>query len=246
MKTAILISGHMRSFERCLPTLHWHVFRHYPDADFFVSTIKDADSDKAKLLNARYPSSRVSIDVVDEQPDCVAEMRAKGVELPKEWTPGAHYMHEPYAISVRPQAVLRQLWQMERVWKMADESGEGYSVFIRCRPDLYFHSYEDVFGIEDETALLPWWGKFGGVNDRFACLGVKAARAYFTTYSQIPGLMADGCPLHPESLVRASLDEAKAYRLPLKAEFSTLRANGEMRHPEISMIDLAHAGLSHL
>lgn len=241
MKTAIILTGAMRTFDRCLPTLHWHVFRHYPDADFFVSTIGDADAGKTDLLRAKYPKARVEIDIVPEQPDCVAELRAKGVHFPPKWVKGQPYTFEPYAISVEPQAVVRQLWQLERGYKMARDPKNGnYERFIRCRPDLWFHSYKPK-PVDSYCASVPWWGRFGGTNDRFALLGRSAAANYFTTYSAIPELVEAGCPIHPESLVLAAAKRGGCYVLQtLCAEFSTLRNNGEFRPPEISSIDLAH------
>lgn len=233
----------MRSFERCLPTFHWHVGRHFPGADFFVSTAKDENSHKAELLRVKYPNARVEIEVVDEQPDCVAEMREKGVDLPKEWSKGKPYTHEPYPISVHPQAVLRQLWQLEQAWKLYSKSEMDHDLVIRCRPDLWFQSAEmGFYGPPPKNAAwVPWWGTFGGVNDRFAVCGPAAAEAYFKTYSETPRLMADGCPLHPESLVAASLSSATCgvQLQQLWVEFSTLRTTGEMRPPEITTVDLA-------
>lgn len=240
MKTAIVLSGHIRTLDRCLPTQHWHVYRHFPDADFFVSTVKDADFGKLDALTARYGFDRVKIYAVDEQPDCVAEMRALGVKLPETWVRGQPYTHEPYAISVHPQAVLRQLWQLNQAW-MAFPELAGYDCVIRTRSDLWFQSSlcdcrETVGTI---LARTPCWGSFGGVNDRFALLSPAAAAAYFTTYAQIPALMQAGCPLHPESLVAASMETAGVCilrNLPLL--FATLRASGEFRQPEITTADL--------
>src|SRR5690606_40937404 len=88
-------------------------------------------------------------------------------------------------------------------------------------------------------ALTPWWGRFGGVNDRFAILGYHAACAYFTTYSRAQAFLESGCPLHPESLIKASLEAAGCrFDDTLDVSFSTLRANGERRFPEIMLQDL--------
>lgn len=260
MRTAILYSGHLRTFDKCLQTQHWHVVRHFPGADFFVSTVQDEDANKAELLRVKYPSAKVVIDAVKEQPDCVADMRAKGVDLPKEWTQGRPYTFEPYAISVHPQAVLRQLWQLRECWRVFTENANPnhYDVIIRCRPDLWFHSMKvpdygarhhqqagESFDIPREgpcsrDAYVPYWGQFGGVNDRFAVMGREAAEAYFMCYERAHLLMTQyGCPLHPESLVAAALSTFRMYVRPLFAEFSTLRANGEMRGPEITAVDLA-------
>lgn len=250
MKTAIVFSGAMRSFDRCLPTQHLHVFRHFPEADFFVSTMKDAESGKADLLVQKYGATRVKVHCVEEQPDCIAELRAQGCALPGSWTPGLPYMHEPYSISVRPQAVARQLWQLAEAWRVFPELA-GYDIVIRTRPDLWFHhcrfSDKDfyirfVYGLKG--AFVPWWGSFGGVNDRFAILGRDSARAYFTTYNQIKDLIASGWPLHPESLVAGALELSGAYVSKLDCAFSTIRTNGEIRAPEMSKTDLASIMLS--
>lgn len=252
MKTAIVIVGHTRTFDRCLPTQHWNVYRYHPDADFFVSTVKDADSHKVDLLGAKYGHDRVRVDMVDSQPDCVSEMRGLGVNLPAEWHRGQPYTHEPYAISVHPQAVLRQLWQLNRAWTAFPELA-SYDCVIRTRPDLWFQSQckgvaQSVGMPPTDTALalfassmarVPNWGSFGGVNDRFAVLSRPAAAAYFTTYAKIPALIADGCPIHPESLVAASMEAAGVLILRnLAVMFATLRGNGEFRQPEITSADL--------
>lgn len=245
MKTAILLTGHMRSFERCLPTLHWHVFRHFPAADFYVSTVKDANSHKADLLREKYPQARVEIDVVDAQPELPIPQGPAG------WKVGqGHYGHEPYAISVHPQAILRQLWQLQRGWDFMVGRNDKpvYDLIIRCRPDLWFHScaVPNIEGSIGAVALTPWWGRFGGVNDRFAFLGTNAAEAYCTTLRKLPDLMALGCPLHPESLIKASLEFGGCViNDQLRAEFSTLRDDGTFRAPEAPLADQVHAAMAH-
>jgi hypothetical protein len=250
MKTAILLSGHMRTFDQCLPTLHWHVFRHFPDADFYVSTVQDADADKLKLIAERYGADRLrGEEIVAQQPDCIAELRARGCKLPEWWTKGKPYTHEPHAISVHPQAVARQLWQLEQVWNLYAAANRPADVIIRCRPDLWFHSAacltRSTCDFPTKYAHVPWWGKFGGVNDRFATLGHTAAEAYFTTYSQIHIHLSNGCHFHPESLIKASLESAGCeIHDDGRYEFSTLRADGKLREPEISATDLAHCALA--
>lgn len=230
----------MRSFDRCLATQAWHVFRKLHSPSFFVSTVNDADTFKADHLRMKYIESKVKIDAVESQPDCIAELRAKGCQLPAEWYKGQPYTHEPYAISVHPQAVARQLWQLRHAWETFPLS--EYDIVIRMRPDSYFHRFGtcSFSFVPPSLAMLPWWGSFGGVNDRFAVLGQKAAKAYFTTYTDIPVMLSDGCPLHPETLIAESLARSgvEAYR-KLSVEFATLRTTGEMRYPEMTTSDLA-------
>ena len=236
-RTAIILSGQMRTFNVCYHTQAWHVFRHFPNADFYVSTVRDDDTESWKLLHKLPAPARVfDADVVDGQP-----------VLPE---PPEPVRFEPYVRSVPVQAVLRQLWQLERAWKyMLERRGDTkYSRVIRIRPDSFFHSARFDHIIDDTEAMTPWWGRFGGVNDRFAVMGFAAAQAYFTTYSRIPHLMERGCPLHPESLVYGSLTEAGCtVDDTLRAEFSTLKRTPDgrfdSREPEIGYIDMAHASL---
>jgi len=258
MKVAILYTGALRSFDKCLPNQIWHVLRHFPGAKFYVATHADEDALKVERLAAFVPpETKVSFEAL-QQPEMVIPEGC-----PLTWNgPRSHYMHEPYAISVSPQAVLGQLWMLREGWRLYQESNDPADLIIRIRPDLWFHSFNVPHGIPKkmhmagyegdnrmitigngirEVAFTPWWGRFGGCNDRFALLGAKAAEAYFTTYDHIPAMIAEGAPLHPETLIHYAM-KRKGISIcdDMAAEFSTLRKNGEMRPPEILASDIAH------
>lgn len=241
MKTAVIITGEMRTFDACLPTLHFHVLSNIRGpVDFFVATVADRNALKVNLLKAKYPDSRIEVSSVLEQPDCVSDLRKRGVALPDSWVKGRFYTHEPYAISVHPQAVARQLWQLQEGWKLFTEKAAvaDYGQVIRVRPDLYWHRF-DRRALNIQAGVgSPWWGQFGGINDRFAILTPAAAADYFQTFDRIPALWTAGCPFHPESLVAKSVSEHPDALIG--ADFSTLRENGEMRPPEISAGDYAN------
>ena len=253
----------MRSFDACWKNHEWQVLRHFPDAKFYLCTADDEDHMKATAFRGGNAWTRVR---KLKQPEMVIP-----AGCPSEWRPGSPYMHEPYHISVDPRAVLGQLWMLREGWRLYQEANDPADLIIRIRPDLWFHSFAlphafrmfehdpkrrtveikcDSAQIEkaqaqidarSATACTPWWGRFGGVCDRFAMLGAKAAEAYFTTYDHIPAMIAEGAPLHPETLVHYAMKRAGISICDdMKAEFSTLRKSGEMRPPEITMIDLAH------
>lgn len=206
MSTAVLISGQMRTFRQCLPTLNWHVFRKLKDPVFYVSCVDDAQAQDAELLLPLYP--KVFIERVTQP----------------EFSDAAKYMaaaqHAPYHISVPPEFILRQSWHMNRVYEFAQENGAGDSdIYVRCRPDLWMQqavieSFQDNGEFNSPWECRspwgchsPWWGRFGGLNDRFAIMGGMAAQAYFTHFKKIDELLKDGCPFHPESLLFAALDK---------------------------------------
>ncbi len=225
---AVIITGELRTLDKCLPNLDWNVFRHYKGAKFFVSTVNDKNASKVQLLKDRYDV--VDVEVVDKQPDFPDE---------KKWTPGEFYTHEPYAISVSPEAILRQLWQLEQGWNLFEKAKLDCDTIIRCRPDLWFHNFRPIWNPFSYDAHVPGFGTFGGVNDRFAVLGKGAAMRYFTTFSQRINLWDAGCPFHPESMVKASLEMGKCFCNEHNSWlFSTLRENGQMRSPELTQIDI--------
>ena len=238
MKTAIIITGAMRSAERCLPTLKSVVLPHFKDHEikFYIVTEDDEDAHKTDLFKGAVVR-KVKQPAMEIPPGC-----------PDTWTQGQPYMHEPYAISVHPHAVLGQLWMLREGWRLYQEANEPAQLTIRCRPDLWFHSFEMPTPVwesqRNDYAAVPWWGRFGGCNDRFALLKPAAAKAYFETYERIPDMIKRGCPLHPESLVFNSMRfDGCLINERMKAEFSTLRKSGEMRPPEITLVDLGHAAI---
>lgn len=235
MKTAVIISGQARTFARCLASQHWNVYRKLERPHFYVSVADDADAESMELLRKQYPNAPIFIErVIQPQlPEPSASLAA----------------HAPYAISSPIQAILRQLWHLSRAWKFANENGAGEcDVFIRARPDLHFHSFDlrngqvwvqrfsqdgvaNGFVVNSWSALMPWWGTYGGVNDRLAVLGKDAARYYFEAWDRLPELLAEGCPLHPESIICASMQRGGVSISPtLGAEFAALRPNGQLVH----------------
>jgi hypothetical protein len=260
MKTALLYSGHARTFAYCAPNHRWMVWRHFKDAHVFASLVDDSDADlfRTRCKSLGVPQDHIHVELV-RQPEHIP--LPAGCPAEGSYIEGQNFMHEPYAISVPPQAVLKQLWHLNRVWQFASESVESFDCYVRIRPDLWFHSFTrpDFCGvktidgkikleyeIQPVSAFVPWWGRFGGVNDRFAILGAKAAQAYFTTYRNIEAMIDEGCALHPESLVARGLTYGTsgiAVVHKMAVEFSTVRKDGKWRPPEISAGDIAE-GLS--
>lgn len=225
------MTGHARTFATCIHTFKWHVARHYGDLAFYVSTIKDEDSAGMEAtLRKLFPGAPVNTETIEAQPD-----------LPEPHEP---VRFEPYARSVPLQAVLRQLWQLEHGWKVYQRMGrENEDTFIRVRPDLFFHSFEPPpVEIDADKCYSARWGRFGGLNDRFAVMGEQAAWAYFSAYSFIPKALEAGCPLHPESLVKAALTLRACQSVDtLDVWFSTWRKDGQHRPPEVLPCDLVRS-----
>ena len=242
MSTAILISGQLRTFAQCYPTQRWHVLRRFTDCHFFITVQAQPDAHEILApLIADYGAERVHLQQLTD-PDLSAHLTP---ELARA------YHLAPYTNAAPAHQLLLQHWYQTQVYSHFIASSDHLPLFptvIRLRPDLYFHSFAPDLAVDDllaDEVLTPWWGRFGGLNDRFAIMGDEAAPAYFDVFDKIPALLRAGCPFHPETLLKARLDNA-SLRVSdrLRAEFSTLRPGGQMRPAEITPIDLAHAALS--
>jgi hypothetical protein len=227
MATAVLISGQLRTFARCYGTQKWQIFRHYDDLHFFVSILNDQKSGDISILEQDYKNVHCErYDEFENLPDIPIE---KGG-------------HAPYANAASHIRIMRQHWGNKRVFRFFCEHkpNNDFRIIIRIRPDMWIHRFQKPPEPFMKECYCPWWGKFGGINDRLAVMGNAAAFAYFETYDQIDALLAEGCPFHPETLVAASLEKAGIeIKNTLMAEFSTMRLDGSQRWPEIIWSDLA-------
>ncbi len=230
MKTAVLISGQLRTFKKCYSTQRWQIFRHYEqDIHFFASICNDSQTSDIQLLTRDYEN--VHWQALDDPTDLHNVPTEQGA-------------HAPYANATSHYKLMLQHWGNKKVWDFFASSAapESFDVIIRIRPDLWIHRFRPPKFEDSETltAFCPWWGKFGGVNDRLSVMGIEAAHLYFNVYDNIAGLLAMGCPFHPETLLLETLRMGEmTVRNTLMTEFSTERMDGSRRWAEIVMSDMA-------
>jgi len=227
MSTAVLISGHARTFRHTFANQYWMVLRHLDNPTFFVSVVDDADAAGIEeILGRRYEADQFHVERVTQP------------TIPEP--PGSPEFHAPAAIKGTVQGILRQLWHLDRVQEFAG-CLDSFDTVVRLRPDLWFHRFVPPrLALLNLSCVTPYWGSYGGVNDRFAIMGNEAALAYFSTLGALPELLAQGCPLHPESLISRSLELCDVHiDRTLQTEFSTLRTTGQLEWPQIEHYDTA-------
>ncbi len=240
LKTAVLISGQLRTFKKCYPTQKWHIFRHYEqDIHFFASICNNDQANDIQILQNDYKN--VKAESYDDPTDLPEIAPDKGA-------------FAPYANATTHDKLMLQHWGNKKVWDFFASSAatESFDVIIRIRPDLWIHRFQplnqfqmDLYHIDSpwkNTVFAPWWGKFGGINDRLAVMGRQAAETYFNLYSGIDGLLKHGCPFHPETMLAGWLQMCGVtVNNTLMATFSTDRMDGSRRwaQQEQIMDDLA-------
>jgi hypothetical protein len=224
MKTAVIISGHVRSFQWVLGNQLEKLFSRVPEPHFFISVIDDSFAKSIELLKQRF--SHVTIEYIPGQPDCVGPVgksllgenaRHEDIDAAlKQAALRGTYRLAPHA---NPQTVFGSLWHQQRAFRMAREK---FDVYIRHRPDLYF-VHLDVPAPKSNECFVPWWSSWGGINDRFAIMGQEAATAYFSQFDHLADLLRSGVPLHPESLSGAAMKAGRVSIRPLNVDFSAVR-----------------------
>lgn len=209
MKTAVLISGQMRSADVCIASIQKHVLSRIGDHDIIAHIADDEDAWKLELFE---PARAV----VEKQP-----------ELDEK-----NYIHRTGRGVIGVQQVLRMFWSMEQSNKlkkqMEAERGAKYDWVIRLRPDTQFFSdIEDLATLDANALYVPTFCNYWGYQDRFAFGSSPWMDAYHDkTGDLLDTYIAEGGIYHPESYLKWAVDRAGAPVKRTEILFDTLRKDG--------------------
>lgn len=197
MSTAVIYTGQARSFRDCYKTQYWALLRHLDNPIIYACVEDDEQAGHLELLREWF--ERVYIHRIRTPHD---------LPCPPDFTAA----HTPYPLSTPVDRQTRVFYGVNEAYKFFQkaeaECGYFSDTIIKLRPDLYFRSMKlPVLGIGFNDVVSPWWGRYGGINDRMAFMGRGAAKHFFGVYEKMDALLAAGCPMHGESLTAASCEE---------------------------------------
>ena len=190
MKTAVLVSGQMRSLDVCISSIQKHLLQRIGDYDLFAHVAEDEDAWKVELLEPKQC-------VVVNQP-----------ELDEK-----NYIHRTGRGVIGVQQVLRMFWSMEESNKMKAaaeiDRGAPYDWVIRLRPDTQFFSdVEDLSTLDANAVYVPTFCNYWGYQDRFAFGSSTAMDAYHRKLDLLDEFVAGNGIFHPETILKWVLDRA--------------------------------------
>lgn len=225
-KTAILISGQCRTLDVCFKSLKSQVLDFFPEADVFISAAMDNDTGSIIAFD-ELPEGKKFAEVIDQPTLDEKSYLSRSIG-------GEYCIGEGPQDTTAVQRILRQAWNLRRVFDMARDHGD-YERFIRVRMDQWFHvGCKGTPELQGQYALVPWWGSFGGVNDRFAIMDAVTTDSY-CWFPYLDDFLDDGCRFHPETLtawaIRAS--GTPIYHHPIVS--ATIKRQGQklmVRPPE--------------
>lgn len=126
--------------------------------------------------------------------------------------------------------LLNQLYSLLQVKSAILDLKPDYVFF--CRPDLIYHSSitQDFFSIinmPNNSAVIPYWQRFGGLNDRFAICDYTSSITYSSRFNFIYDFLLNiKTPLNGERLLHYVFLKDKVNCKPSKLIASRCRANG--------------------
>jgi hypothetical protein len=174
----------------------------YPDAFWLVHAAKDPDAEKAFLL-------KPNVVIIEEQP-FLPERREYAWQIGR----GCHGI----------QSVLKQLWSLQRAWKVYEKTGFVADCVVRLRADLIFEKAPER--PKNDAIYIPKFCNFFGYNDRFAFGGYDDMKKYFTRLEQLDEYINNKGIFHPETFLAHVLQDVHVKRTD--AIFHTLRGDGTL------------------
>lgn len=209
-KVAVLVSGQMRTLDKTCDT----IMDLFQDADFYIHAVLDEDSKKAKLLKPKI----FYCEPQQEMPERIE-----------------------YSIQIGRgcsgvQRVLKQLWGLEKVWEIYQDSGDKHDIIVRLRPDTFFLNKKlenlKTLSQEDKEYLhVPIFSSYGGLNDRFAFGGTKCMSHYFNRFKLLDFYIDQHGIFHPETFLLWSMINFDIKIKYTKTVFTTLRKDGTHIQP---------------
>lgn len=201
MKTAVLVSGQMRSAKLCAEKLR----SLYPDATWIVHANQDEQAYDAFLF-------KPSVCVIEKQPE-IPERKEYAWQIGR----GCHGI----------QTNLRQLWALKRVWEVFEAFKIEADCVVRMRPDLDFSVPPEE--PKTDAIYIPKFANYWGYNDRFAYGPRRLMEKYFKRMEVLDYYIDRGGIFHPESFLGWRLEHEDVKRTD--AVFDSVRMDGSRDRP---------------
>jgi hypothetical protein len=227
MKTAICLSGHMRSYQKTVSSLNDFIIKPL-QADVFIHTWEHL----GWSYHVDAGSMRVATIFQNKEIEKLYKPKAFLIEKMVK-NLGARY--RKLLVDKRSaDAIVNMFYKIYQadITRQKYEKFHGkYDLVIRVRPDLYFEEPINKDDIEDavnnDVLYLPNCGHYDGLNDQFAFGNSEVMKIYSYCFMDIPNIAVD-IPFKPEVLLRQYLVKNK---IPMKfsdVNYVIKRLNGDI------------------
>jgi len=186
MRSAIILSGQLRNFDECYPSLKEHILDHN-DCHIYMHTYLDTEPEKLQQAISLYQPQKLLL----EQPE-------KDFSICEQCGPDREPMY----------------WMWRNVRVAFCLIPEYYECIVKARYDLKY-TQPIVFADHDMAAInIPSGGNFlNGINDLFA-FGSPTNMEYYCSMIDVIDqyVSEEGITCHPETLLRHHLRDKQVDR----------------------------------
>lgn len=204
---AALVSGQMRTLDRCIDNIRWAL---PANTEYYVHAVHDADAEKAHLLKPT---------VLVIEPDVSMKERYEYVLQTRGYTNAI-------------QSCLRQMYFLDKMWQTYERTGDRHDWVIRVRPDTVFLTRLENLDTKPDGIWFPEHDNWFGLNDRLAYGERSLMQRYFTRLSELDRYIDLGNVFHMETFLAWMFRDVKIERTT--AWSVTLRPNMEHVGPYYS------------
>ena len=198
MKIAICLSGHMRTYERCVQSLQRFFGEH--EVDYFIHTWADQ---RGPVYPGRSWYSEMPLDV--NKVISLYKPKKICVEWDYEIKTDTYDGFEKSAPIERVVNMYRKIYLAHKLLEeYIKETGVQYDLVVRTRSDIYFF-YPTFIPVElKENDILLMFVKWGftdrpTASDTFAAGTLKSMQLYCSLYEKL--LKYSSMPMQPEMLL---------------------------------------------
>jgi len=208
MKIALCISGMLRTFEKCIPTIIEHV-KADKDVDVFIATwdvhgtnpvwwevSKDNTPVDFGILSRYKKDLNIKKILIDSYEDSDF-MKQVEVNLAH----GGKY--HGYKGHCNPRNFLPMIKKIEQAHMLMIDNNVHYDIVVKMRADLFFKSKVEFIKPEPNTIYMPetgCWGP-GSLNDQFLYGNGLTMSVHASLYRQLDRLFSKDPILHPETVL---------------------------------------------
>jgi hypothetical protein len=229
-KIAICLFGVIRNTEKCIPSFYQNIVepleKIYDVSIYFhIYKLKEINSGRSNE-NSRINES--AYDFLKKFKGILEE----STEIDENYAQIIFSKGDPFFNNFHScKNLFRQLLSVNKVYNEAKQDNPLAYLFLR--PDLEYVNKVDVLALEecikkDSRIVIPFWQWWGGMNDRFAICGRKAAETYASRYYRLSEFcIGQANMMHAEKLVKYVVRKDKLSLRVTNMKANRVRVNGE-------------------
>jgi hypothetical protein len=232
MNIALILSGHLRSWERTFPVMRALIIDPLQISSVFISTYPMVGMSEHIDGNTRFIRTQTCLEKIKEMLNPIrieVEPATKGI--------GAKYRHR---VSDGRSAdgvvsMFQRKWKADQLRQRYEKAGERMDIVIHTRPDVMFR---DIIRMEDlqdavrnQHLYLPSYGHFSGVNDQLAFGTPEVMKTYADCYNTLDQTTKKTV-FHPEALLKQHLLDAGLKMSFFECDYVLARVLGEDFNPK--------------